>query len=582
MSEYIVTARKWRPMKFEDVVGQEHVTVTLRNAIATNRLAHAYLFSGPRGVGKTTTARILAKAVNCLHPMRGKTPTEYNPDNECDVCREITEGRSFDVLEIDGASNRGVEEIRNLRESVRYAPVRGTYKVYTIDEVHMLTKEAFNALLKTLEEPPQHVLFIFATTEIHKVPATIVSRCQRFDFRRIAIDEIIANLKGIASEEGLQLDEDSFLLIAKKGDGSLRDAQSIFDQVVSLCGRNITHSQILQALNIVDQELYFRVTDLIRTKNARGGLELVEEIMHRGYDLKEFLTGLTEHLRNIMIAKMTESTRLIEASDNDKRRYAGDANVFTISDLLRLQRLVNGTETAIRWSAQPRFRLEADLVQMISMQGSVELSELIDQLDTLKKKLDDSASAPSTGIHTPPGPGRAEVPRAPGSPISPARAAKPLLRDSGNGNSRPANQPDATAPMPLSEDELSARWPEFVSEVRREKISLGSILESSTLLGVKNGVIRLGCANDFQASSILRNKEVLGGFLLKIFNVRARLEVETGGKYQHSPKESGTTSTVSGHAPASPPDTPAQGTEPQEEHPIVKAIIRELGAEPLE
>ena len=286
MSEYIVTARKWRPMRFEDIVGQIHVTQTLRNAIASNRLAHAYLFSGPRGVGKTTTARLLAKAVNC------RSPRDANPDNSCDICREITDGTSFDVLEIDGATNRGIDEIRNLRESVRYAPAKGKYKIYIIDEVHMLTKESFNALLKTLEEPPTHVMFIFATTEIHKVPATILSRCQRFDFRRIALDEIMGNLRVIAREEGLEIDEESLLIIARKGDGSLRDAQSIFDQVVSLCGRAITHDAILQALNMVDQEVYFHMTDLVKSRDAKGALDLVENLLGQGHDMKDFLSGL--------------------------------------------------------------------------------------------------------------------------------------------------------------------------------------------------------------------------------------------------------------------------------------------------
>jgi DNA polymerase-3 subunit gamma/tau len=252
-------------MVFEDVVGQAHVTTTLRNAIANNRLSHAYIFSGPRGVGKTTTARILAKAINCLHPEKDK-----NPDNECELCKEITEGRSVNVFEIDGASNRGIDEIRNLREAVRYGPAKGKYKVYIIDEVHMLTKEAFNALLKTLEEPPPYILFIFATTEVHKVPATILSRCQRFDFKRNTIEEITGRLSFIAKEEKIKISEDALLLIAKKADGSMRDGQSIFDQIVAFCGEAIGAKQIREALNIVDQELFFRTTDIIKKKDANA------------------------------------------------------------------------------------------------------------------------------------------------------------------------------------------------------------------------------------------------------------------------------------------------------------------------
>jgi len=554
MSEYLVTARKWRPMKFEDVVGQGHVTVTLRNAIATNRLAHAYLFGGPRGVGKTTTARLLAKAVNCLNPR------ENNPDNECDICKEITDGRSFDVLEIDGASNRGVDEIRNLRESVRYAPAKGKYKVYIIDEVHMLTKEAFNALLKTLEEPPSHVLFIFATTELHKVPATILSRCQRFDFRRIAIDDIIANLKAIAHEEKIAIDDDSLLLVAKKGDGSLRDSQSMFDQVVSLCGASITHEQILQALNIVDQEMFFRCTDLIKAKNAKGGLELVEEINRRGYDIKEFLAGLNEHLRNILIAKTTESTTLIEASDVLRKRYAEEAKSFSIADILRLQRLVNGTESAIRWSTQPRFKLEADIIQMITLPGAAEVGTLIQQIDTLKKKLHEGSFSES-----------------------PRRITQPVLSPSPNGGkarpftppppkvqASPSNtQPTVATTPAFSEDEMRARWPEFIKEVRNQRISLGSVMESATLLSANNGTIRIGCGNDFQASSITRNKVLLSEILQKVFNARMKMEVETSDSYQKA-------------APPK-PGSPLQSAHlNEEEHPVIKALIKELGAEPLE
>jgi DNA polymerase-3 subunit gamma/tau len=552
-------------MKFEDVVGQEHVTRTLRNAIAENRLAHAYLFAGQRGCGKTTTARILARAVNCLSPVGN------NPDNECEVCREITEGRSFDVLEIDGASNRGVEEIRNLRESVRYAPAKGKYKVYIIDEVHMLTKEAFNALLKTLEEPPPHVLFIFATTEIHKLPATILSRCQRFDFRRIAINEIVANLKGIAAEEGLSIDEDSLLLVARRGDGSLRDAQSIFDQVVSLCGTAITHQQLLGALNIVDQEVYFKLTEVIKRKDAKGGLDLVEELLSGGHDIKDFLNGLTEHFRNILIAATTQSTALIEASDVYKKRYAEEARRFSIPDLLRYQRLVNGTESAIRWSSQPRFKLEADIVQMITLPAAADVGDLIQRVEDLKKKIGN----PPQVNHVP------IVSTIPATTVAESAAAKVIVPGQRPTFSRPSfvrsapvqnAVPDIvreSKPVSsISEGELSSRWQEFILEVRQQKIALGSVMDSSLPLGVSGGIIRIGCANAFQADSIKRNKELLSDIVLKVFNARARIEPEVTQLIQ-KPQTKG-------------PDSPAPPPAAEEQHPVVRAMIRELGAEPLQ
>ncbi|MBI4535784.1 MAG: DNA polymerase III subunit gamma/tau [Ignavibacteriae bacterium] len=552
MSEYIVTARKWRPMKFDDVAAQNHVTVTLRNAIATKRLAHAYLFSGPRGVGKTTTARLLAKAVNCLKPK------DAEPDNECENCREITEGRSFDVLEIDGASNRGVEEIRNLRESVRYAPAKSRYKVYIIDEVHMLTKEAFNALLKTLEEPPSHVLFIFATTEIHKIPATILSRCQRFDFRRIAIDEIIANLTGIARKEGIEIDDDALLLVAKKGDGSLRDSQSIFDQIVSLCGKKITQHDIVQALNVVDQELFFKVTDLIKAKDPKGGLALVQEIMSRGYDIKEFLAGLTEHLRNLLTAVTTGSTDFIEESDLYRKRYSELARSFSTAEVLRLLRMVGNTESAIRWSAQPRFKLETDIVHMIGMHGAPEVGELLQRIDDLKKKLDKadrtvSASAPPLKQKSVADSGSTTYVKIGGGSVS------GLASMAGEGGPHP---------RAVSEMEISTRWPELVGEIRRQRISLGSVLETAALRGVSGESVHIECSNDFQASALRRNKEFLSEVIQKLFNVRARVEVVVN-------PQKGPSSLHSKGEPSS------QGSKSIEEHPVVKALREQLGAEPI-
>jgi DNA polymerase-3 subunit gamma/tau len=548
MSEYLVTARKWRPMRFEDVAAQEHITTTLRNAIAAGRLAHAYLFSGPRGVGKTTTARILARAVNCLHP------TDSNPDNSCSICREILEGRSFDVLEIDGASNRGVDEIRNLRESVRYAPSQGKYRVYIIDEVHMLTKEAFNALLKTLEEPPAHVLFIFATTEIHKVPATILSRCQRFDFRRIATGEIAANLRAIAAGEQVTLDEESLMMIARKGDGSLRDAQSTFDQVVSLCGPTVTYGVLIDALNIVDVELFFRVTGLVKARDTGGALQLVEQLMSRGHDLREFLSGLAEHLRNLLVARTTGETTLIEASDVYRERYLKESAAFGVPDLLRLIRQVSASEQAIRWSAQPRFRVEADLIQMVSTQTAPEVGELLRQIEELKKKL----SEPSSPAPSAPRGGTVNTPAG-----APSRTPSPLLRALGNAAPPVVTARDTQAV--LNPSEVAARWQEFVGEVRRQRISLGSVLESASLLGAEQGTIRIGCANDFQASSIQRNRELLSAVLQQVFHAPARLDVQIHEAHGNTPAEPAGAS----------PEAPAA------DHPVIQAIIRELGGEPV-
>lgn len=541
MSEYIVTARKWRPVRFEDVVGQGHITTTLRNAMATKRLAHAYLFGGPRGVGKTTTARLLAKAVNC------SAPVDQNPDNSCESCVEITEGRSFDVLEIDGASNRGVEEIRNLRESVRYAPSRGAYRVFIIDEVHMLTKEAFNALLKTLEEPPSHVLFIFATTEVNKVPATILSRCQRFDFRRIKTEEIAANLRAIALAEGLVVDDDALHLVARRGDGSLRDAQSVFDQVVALCGTSVTRAKIVEALNLVDQEVYFRMTDLIKAGDTSGGLALIDEIMNAGHDLREFLSGLIEHLRNLLVARTTGATLLIETADVYRQRYAAEAETFSVADLLRLQHLVAGTDSALRWTTQPRFRLEADIVRMIALPGAKDVGEILRRLDEL--------TGPGGGAPPPP----SAAPRSNPGPEHPARRPAPV----------PVRAP-AQGKNPASDTgELAARWNEVLAEIRTNKISLWPALENAVLLGAEHGTVRLGVADDFQASLITKQREYLGEVLQKILNVRLSVRAEITGESPGSESKG-----------ASAPKNPERGA-PGDDHPVIAAMKRELGAEPI-
>lgn len=377
-SEFIVTARKWRPLKFHDIVGQQHVATTLKNAVLTGRIPNAYLFSGPRGVGKTTSARILARALNCDNPQ------DAEPCNVCTTCTSVLDGRSLDVIEIDGASNNSVDDIRKLRENAKYPPSAGKYKMYIIDEVHMLSTSAFNALLKTLEEPPPHLLFVFATTEPHKVPATILSRCQRFEFRRMEIDSIVNHLKYIAGKENISIDEDSLFSIAKKADGSMRDSQSFFDQVVAFCGTTIRYSEMSEALHLIDRDFFFRISRAIVEKDIETIFNISRDVIRKGYDLQECLTGLLEHFRNLLSVKVTGNPSLIESSATYLERYQTDADAFTHADLLRLMNIANTAEQSLRFALQPSVKFELALLQMASLDRAVEIAELMNEIRTLK------------------------------------------------------------------------------------------------------------------------------------------------------------------------------------------------------
>ena len=376
--DYIVTARKWRPQRFDQVVGQEPITHTLKNAVRLNRIHQAYLFAGPRGVGKTTTARILARAVNC------KNPQDAEPCNECDSCKAILSGTSLDVIEIDGASNNSVDDVRNLRESAIYPPIAGKYKIYIIDEVHMLSTSAFNALLKILEEPPKHLIFIFATTEPHKVLPTIASRCQRFDFHRIEIDTIIKNISNIASAEGIEIDEMSLFTIAKKADGSLRDAQSIFDQFVASSGKVISFDNIKSILHIIDNEYFFKVSDAYKKKEPQIAFKISEELTQNGYDYSEFLSGLLEHFRSLLFARVTGKVENLGLPKALAQKYLDEALNIEIKDLIRILNLIAQAEQQFKFASMPKIRLELLLLQIIEMPSTLEISALINEIKSMK------------------------------------------------------------------------------------------------------------------------------------------------------------------------------------------------------
>ena len=362
MDNFVVSARKYRPKNFNEVVGQKAITSTLKNAIKNNHLAQSFLFTGPRGVGKTTCARIMAKTINCENPTQ-----EGEACNECGSCKRFNEQTSFNIHELDAASNNSVEDIRSLVDQVRIPPQEGSYKVYIIDEVHMLSQSAFNAFLKTLEEPPEYAKFILATTEKHKIIPTILSRCQIFDFKRIQVSEIVSHLQKVAESENIKADSDGLQIIAQKADGALRDARSIFDQIVSFAGKEIAYQDVIDNLNVLDYDYYFRMVDHFLENDTAEVLKVFNEVLDQGFDGQHFITGLGEHLRNLLVAGDTKTLSLLEVGENIRKRYQQQSEKCDPDFLNKALHEVNQCDIYYKTSNNKRLHIEITLLRLTSL-----------------------------------------------------------------------------------------------------------------------------------------------------------------------------------------------------------------------
>ena len=462
MENFIVSARKYRPATFASVVGQKHITSTLKNAIERGQLAHAYLFCGPRGVGKTTCARIFAKAINCLHPEGAEAC------NDCESCRSFNENRSLNIHELDAASNNSVDDIRNLIEQVRILPQGGRYSVFIIDEVHMLSAAAFNAFLKTLEEPPAHAVFILATTEKHKILPTILSRCQIYDFNRIKVEDSVEYLKYIAGQEGVGYDEESLNLIAQKADGGMRDALSMFDKAVSFCGARLEYKSVAQTLNVLDYDTYFNVTDMLLGGDYLSALRLFDEVLAKGFSGQTFMAGLAQHMRDLLVARDAASVSLIELTGTLLERYRAQAGRCTIEFLFGASSLLTEADGRIRQSSNQRLLVELGLMKIaglgqkkndgVALGTSYPLPPLTGQnapaanprhTTSGPSAAPTSATTAATATGTPstaaPAPAAGNAGAAPAAAaIAPEAAPVPQ----GTAAVAPAAEPPATAPMP--------------------------------------------------------------------------------------------------------------------------------------
>jgi DNA polymerase-3 subunit gamma/tau len=556
---HVSVYRRWRPRTFEEIVGQERITRTLQNAIRAGRTSHAYLFAGHRGTGKTTTARILAKALNCA---QGPTPT---PDNTCPQCVAIAKGVSMDVIEIDGASNTSVDDVRDLKEKIVLAPTESRYKVYIIDEVHMLSTSAFNALLKTLEEPPAHAVFVLVTTEPHRIPATVLSRCQRFDFRRVSFAEILARLRTIAAQDGIAIDEAALAQIARVADGSVRDAESVLDQLSAYAEGTIDRALVTGVLGLVDEDAAAGFAEAALRRDVAAALRQAQEAADAGKDIRQVLRALLEHFRDLLLVKTCgpQAAEILDAPREHYERLARQADGVGVSDLLRAVRVLADASNDARWSTQPRLALEVALVRLARPDMDPSMEGVLARLERLERGGAQGSPrgepARATDPPAPPTKASAPEPLTAASPPVPTPAAPPAAPPAPTAPPALA-VPAAGVPL-VSIDDVRRQWARVLEHIKRQKMICHALLIDGTPLEVSGDVLTVGLrsAYTFHMENLNRpeNREVVERALCAVLAQPLRFHC----RLFEAPGEATIPTTPPSASPAERADVPSGGAD---------------------
>ncbi|WP_416198933.1 MAG: DNA polymerase III subunit gamma/tau [Sporanaerobacter sp.] len=504
---YQALYRRFRPKTFDQVLGQEHITTTLKNQIINQNIGHAYIFSGTRGTGKTSTAKIFARAVNCINSIDG------NPCNTCEICSGILDESIMDVIEMDAASNNSVEDIRELREKVKYPPSKAKYKVYIIDEVHMLSDSAFNALLKTLEEPPKHLIFILATTEVEKLPQTILSRCQRFDFKRITTKDIVKNLNNICDEIGVEVEESVLNLIARNSDGAMRDALSLLDQCISFGEGILTYEDALKTLGIANEDLLFNLVDSIEEKNLEKALHIVDDIIQNGKDINQFIKDLIYHFRNLMIAKTsTDPLDIIDLEKETVARYKDQSENISLQFILKALQILNEGQNQSKWSSQPRIILEMVVVKLIELRDELTLEQRIERLEKIIESGNIKISQKKESIEKVKSetPSRKEV--SVQNEKKEVEEEKPIIDDG----------------KELNIADIKREWENVLKVIKKKRISTQALLLEGSPMDYKNNILTIGFKEGYglhrEALGKKDNKEFVEKSISNYFNKNIRVE----------------------------------------------------------